>query len=393
MVQPSHPLRGGDLRFVWKPVLPLGRSGAAPDALVVGLRRLLHLAARFVSARAGGRPDEAHKAWLEAVKVTPRPSPVGWSQHRGLVRKWPRCHDAQIYENTAAWNEIVIKADARAAAARKRSWDEWVDKAYAEQGGARVFRFIRGPAAPTAVTPATPASGVPAPMCSAGMGLQTYVEGRCDFWEALWCPQDLINSHAALPAQLRALPVPLPTADELRGLLRSYRWRTAVGADHWQPRSLELLPDSALSSLMELCRFMLLTGCIPKQFALLLVVLIPKPEGGERPIGIFPSVLRIVDRWFRWQYGAAWIRQNASSAFYGTRGQTVEDAVWRQGLLAEWSAVFGRPEGSCESSPRSCSRCRPWSVLRNEPGKLPTNGQRQRRGTPRHDETTMPWDC
>ena len=178
-----------------------------------------------------------------------------------------------------------------------------MDKAYAEQGGARVFRFIRGPAAPTTVAPA--AAGLATPPRAEAMGLQSFIEGRCDFWEDLWCPKDVISSHAALPAELRALPMPLPTADELRGLLRSYRWRTAVGADHWQPRSLELLPDSALLSLMELCRFMLLSGCIPRQFALLLVVLIPKPEGGERPIGIFPSVLRIVDRRFMWQHGAA----------------------------------------------------------------------------------------
>ena len=54
--------------------------------------------------------------------------------------------------------------------------------------------------------------------------------------------------------------MPLPTADELRSLSRTYRWRAAVGADRWQPRTLELLPDAALVSLVELRRFMLQTG-------------------------------------------------------------------------------------------------------------------------------------
>ena len=93
----------------------------------------------------------------------------------------------------------------------------------------------------------------------------------------------------------RALPGPLPDPEEFRGLIRSYRWSTAIGADHWAPRSLGMLTDHLIQVLMELCAAMILNGAVPSQFSLLLVVLIPKTEGGERPIGIFPTISRLLD--------------------------------------------------------------------------------------------------
>ena len=139
----------------------------------------------------------------------------------------------------------------------------------------------------------------------------------------------------------------MPSVEQFRVLVRSYRWNTAVGADHWQPRVLGLLPDYLIQSLLDLAKFMLLSGRMPHQIALLIVVLIPKSEGGQRPIGIFPTVLRLVDRWFRWQYGADWLsKQEVGGGFYGCKGRTVEDAVWRQALLGEWSAAVGRCSAS-----------------------------------------------
>ena len=52
--QPAHPLRGQELKFVRKPVMPLGGHGPRVDPETAGLRRLTHLGQRFLSeARAG----------------------------------------------------------------------------------------------------------------------------------------------------------------------------------------------------------------------------------------------------------------------------------------------------------------------------------------------------
>ena len=79
-----------------------------------------------------------------------------------------------------------------------------------------------------------------------------------------------------MPPQEHELPGPLPGADQFRGLVRSYRWNTAVGADHWQPRTLATLPEHLILTLLNLAKFMLLSGRMPMQIALLIVVLIPK---------------------------------------------------------------------------------------------------------------------
>ena len=123
--------------------------------------------------------------------------------------------------------------------------------------------------------------------------LSQIIDAKGAWWEQLWCPDgvDVFDAYAAVPSDQRQLPGPLPNVEQFRSLLRTYRWRTAVGSDRWQPRSLGLLPDAAYEALLGVIRGMLLTGRIPSQMSLLLIGLIPKSDSGERPIGIFPTTL------------------------------------------------------------------------------------------------------
>jgi hypothetical protein len=134
----------------------------------------------------------------------------------------------------------------------------------------------------------------------------------------------------------------MPTIEHFRDLTRSYRWDTAVGADNWRPRDLASLDDRLTRRLIDIMELMLLDAVVPVQMQLLIVVLIPKAAGGERPIGIFPTIMRLLDRWFRWSYGAQWLQRQCLEPFYGQRGRTVEDAIWRGGLLTEWAAASGK---------------------------------------------------
>ncbi len=59
---------------------------------------------------------------------------------------------------------------------------------------------------------------------------------------------------------------------------------------------------------------MILIGLLPVQLNILLAVLNPKVDGGERPIGIFPTVLRLIDRWYRWHCGALWLARQPAVA-------------------------------------------------------------------------------
>jgi hypothetical protein len=71
-------------------------------------------------------------------------------------------------------------------------------------------------------------------------------------------------------------------------------------------------------------------------------VLLPKADGGARPIGIFPTILRLIDRFFRMQVGVPWLRKQSAADHFGQKGRSCEAAVWRQAALSEWSVGCGR---------------------------------------------------
>ena len=83
--------------------------------------------------------------------------------------------------------------------------------------------------------------------------------------------------------------LPMPTVVQARALLRTYPWTTAVGADAWRPRSLELLSDEMVD-----CMIQALTGMVkfcanPSMIDLLIIHLIPKPDFSYRLILGFPD--------------------------------------------------------------------------------------------------------
>ncbi len=87
----------------------------------------------------------------------------------------------------------------------------------------------------------------------------------------------------------------------------------------------------------------MVTGCgIPAAMNLLKIVLLPKTDGGARPIGIFLTILRFVDPVLRIQVGVPWLRLQLAAVHCGQGGRSCESAVWRQAALSEWSVGCGR---------------------------------------------------
>ncbi len=153
-----------------------------------------------------------------------------------------------------------------------------------------MFRFITVPQVSAALS-LTPEAEPEA------LALQEVVQAQAIPWVRLWTP-DLpeFQPLRRLPVHVRTLPGPLPSPAQFRDLLNIYRSNTAVGADHWQPRTIMLLPDRLIERLLALWRIFILTFMFPDQINLLQIVLIPETDGGGRPIGVFPTVLRALDR-------------------------------------------------------------------------------------------------
>ena len=69
-----------------------------------------------------------------------------------------------------------------------------------------------------------------------------------------------------------------------------------------------------------------------------MIVLLPKPDGGNRPIGLFPSAIRL---WMRARVKALrqWERENSRPGLYGSSGMGAAKAAWKSAWHAETTAA------------------------------------------------------
>ena len=117
---------------------------------------------------------------------------------------------------------------------------------------------------------------------------------------------------------------------------------TGLGADNMAPRAVAALPQWQLQMLADILNECEATGVWPKRWNLVLIALLPKPDGGRRPIGLFPAVVRI---WMRTRAPALrqWEAENARSCLYGSAGMSATRAAW----LSAWEAEnAGKGEGA-----------------------------------------------
>ena len=140
---------------------------------------------------------------------------------------------------------------------------------------------------PTSAAPLSPAriptSSIPAtPRANSGA---TY--GK----EGMPPPADnaeLMRAFAGMTTTKR----PRPLVDDIRAAARTFPTATAV-VDGIHPRHVALLPDAGIQYIADLFEVWEYAGCplLPEQT--LMVKMIPKPTGGDRPIGLFPVLYRI----------------------------------------------------------------------------------------------------
>ena len=62
---------------------------------------------------------------------------------------------------------------------------------------------------------------------------------------------------------------------------------------------------------------MLRRGYAPRAIRCIFIKLIPKPEGGDRPIGVFVAVARVFNRFLRRTYGMHFLAKHVPGHWYG----------------------------------------------------------------------------
>jgi len=103
------------------------------------------------------------------------------------------------------------------------------------------------------------------------------------------------------------------------------------------PKSLLRCSDALLLRLVAIMMAAERLGAWPSTIGVIMIILLPKPDGGLRPIGLFPSLIRI---WMRARLDVArkWQSVHERAFLYAGPGKGADVAAWKQAAVAEMAA-------------------------------------------------------
>ena len=149
--------------------------------------------------------------------------------------------------------------------------------------------------------------------------------------------QDICWPQGPLPPRL--------SASELRAAGRTFKKFTSV-IDGGSPRQFSYLTDLALECLGWLYWLWEAFGCTHDSVASLLFRMLPKPDGGRRPILHFRSGFRLWSRWAQRRV-RNWARVHLTDACLNNgQGRAPGDMAWRYGVRAD----LAQARGQCAAS-------------------------------------------
>ena len=122
-------------------------------------------------------------------------------------------------------------------------------------------------------------------------------------------------------------------------MLKSSPAKTGLGADLWVLRLWAELPDAALKTLIGLT-YLVQQGILPMQTLVVLIGLMPKPAGGERPIALTPMLYRLVMRLNKSSI-AEWDEEKAGFWDTAIRGSSCLRAALARALRMEVAVAQG----------------------------------------------------
>ena len=168
--------------------------------------------------------------------------------------------------------------------------------------------------------------------------LQEMAEQEALAWGAEWlCGAE--SGDLPWPADMGDR-LPQLSRTKLVGALRSFPAGTGLGWDKMHPRAWLRLGDGVADSLLRLFEMVESAGRWPTAIGHVLVMLLAKTTGGFRPIGLFPSVVRVWMR-IRLADAAVWQSLHERPWLFASSGKGAEVAAWKQAARSEQAAARG----------------------------------------------------
>ena len=178
----------------------------------------------------------------------------------------------------------------------------------------------------------------------AGQFLEVPLDGQqaVDVEAAKWAAEWQVGQDAPMPVWPDALGEPLPQLcidAAVRECLK-FPSATGLGWDRLHPRALARCSRAALAALLRIFMLAEVLGRWPETIGVIIIALLPKPDGGRRPIGLFPSLVRLWMR-LRLPVAQAWQSSHERPYFYAGPAKGAAVAAWKQAAHAELGASVG----------------------------------------------------
>jgi hypothetical protein len=231
------------------------------------------------------------------------------------------------------WDYAAELCRAEAVQVRKDDFEAWLTKL--RKGGREAFKYVKG----TVVNAPAPPRAWLVQGISAD---QIRVNEALHVWNGIWslCP---LPAPAACIELGECLP---PITDkQLTAAARRFTWITGLGADGWHPRHVLLLPRNTRRMLCALLTCFDGLGHLPTGQRHITGVLLPKPAGGHRIIGLLGGLYRLWAQ-TRMHLVKDWARSTLPPYFYAEEKRGCEVAV-REQLLCD---AYARARGLAAAS-------------------------------------------
>ena len=194
------------------------------------------------------------------------------------------------------------------------------------------------------------------------LGTQPVADEHCSVWSREW----LVGAVPPPPPPHWPLamgaPMPAPSVAEFRRACLAFPVGVGLGWDKTHPRAFLRLSHGAITALLRIMVLAEILGAWPDCIGCLIVVLLPKADGGLRPIGLLPTIVRIWSR-MRLVVAQQWQRTHERPFFYAGPMKSSTMAVWKQAALAETARGAGAAYGIAMFDLQKAFERVPWDLL------------------------------
>ena len=194
---------------------------------------------------------------------------------------------------------------------------------------------------------------------------QQTVDAEAGEWASIWnvgCKQYPIKWPECMGTAMPPLSVRV-----FRDACATFAELVGLGWDKMHPRALASCSDALIGLFIRVLIWAESKGEWFRAIGVVMIALIPKSDGGRRPIGLFPTLIRIWMR-SRLDIAQAWESSHERPYFYAGPAKGADVAAWKQSLLAEKARSLRLPYASSLLDLIKCFDSVPfdWLVMQAE---------------------------